>query len=156
MEDDQPKFNKANRRIYTFLKRPDCDLEPQAQAILNAVERHTPVNRFELIKTLARVLETKSTVSKVLSYHQRLLVRLGCIQVESPSEHRARIEQERRTKIMRAKAVRNRMGGWGISTDGEEPVGHYPTEIDAIRIIELNHFDKEPSETTIPGGGSRQ
>jgi hypothetical protein len=80
----QRYIRKQNRKVYTFIKHPDFDLEPLAQGILNTIEKHSPINREDLLVKLSEVLETRNTVSAVLSYHQRFLVRFGCIGITEP------------------------------------------------------------------------
>jgi hypothetical protein len=85
------KFTRVQRRIFTYVKEPGFRLEPQAKIILNQIWLYEPINRFDLCQKLVNVLETRNHVSKVLSYHQRLLTRFGCIRVEEPEAFNDRV-----------------------------------------------------------------
>ena len=130
------KFSKPNKKIYTFLKHPDFKLEPQAQCILNTIERESPINRYTLCMALSDVLETCLPVSQVLSYHQTHLVKYGCILVETPEEYKERCKNHN-DQLFTMMIIPNTFGNWSIrSMGGEKPTGNFATIADARRAIE--------------------
>lgn len=127
-------LNKVNKRVYTFLKRPDFQLEPQAQIILKVIEEAKHLFRYSLLDQLSALVETERTVSQVLSFHQRTLTRCGCIMVEEFDVWEERTKNERTN--MEVKIVPNDRGGYGIQIGADEPIGNYSSEQDAQLTLE--------------------
>lgn len=90
---------KPALRIFSFIQQPTAVVEPQGQVVLNTLKRTGPIPRWQLVRELARVLETKSTITAILSYHTRLLVRMGAMRVEDPLEYAVRLELEKRNYV---------------------------------------------------------
>jgi hypothetical protein len=141
-------FTAINRRVYTFRKQPDSyQLEPLYQGMLNIIQQNSPLNRYTLIHLCAERLETKQDIQQVVSRQTKLLLALGCIQVEEYKDWKERLEREKDAKI-NAMIVPSSMGGRGFSIKiGNEPAyGHY-TSVEAARehlrttYAELAHAD---------------
>lgn len=143
---DEVKYTKPNRKMYVFEKWPDCALEPQCQAILNTIHLHGPMNRMDLCREAGKVLESIATVSSVVSYHQRLLVRLKCITIYEPAAYR-KMKDEQMDKEQGAEIVPSGRGGWCIKTlsDGMA-VGNYATPEAAREVLRQNHFNEQQNQ----------
>ena len=93
------RARKSAFHIYSFVKQPESSIGEQAQVILNTLKRTGPIPRAQLVRELAAVLETKATISAILSNNARFLLELGAIRKEDPLEYAVRLELEKRKYV---------------------------------------------------------
>jgi len=73
-------------KFYSYKDCPaECDVPDQAWEIVEVIKEVTkqePIERNDLLAILERRLTTKQSVSRILSYYQRVLMDNNCIEVE--------------------------------------------------------------------------
>jgi hypothetical protein len=138
------KQTAKNLYVYMWVKDPvGFTLEPQQQVMFDIIKK-APITRYDLCNKLAKLIQTKSTISLLVAHHERRFVQLGLIMKMTPFEHREYVAREE-DKRMYASIKQNPRGGWSIHIPPDNPqgIGNYDSEYSARDTLRRNCMDEE-------------
>jgi hypothetical protein len=125
-------LSKPDKRVFIFIKDTEHPIEPQAALVLKLIKKLKVCTRIQLLHEMLPVVETNATVSKVLTFHQRTLIRCGCIEVKDFDEY------VKTTKNVSMVISENEHGGYSIFFSDGAVVGNFESVEAANKTIQMS------------------